>query len=157
MRRGKFFALLAPLAVFGSSTGLRTGGASASRELKINGQRIAIGAAALIVAVAISSVSIVDSAYAQCSGATPVTMTFKNLNPYPVWLADTVTTGTVTPPSGAGGKGYNLEILANSQMQVCTSSNLVSGTFWARTECNFQLFNADPNYADCNSSTDCGG
>lgn len=111
----------------------------------------------MILAVAISSVSIVDSAYAQCSGATPVTMTFKNLNPYPVWLADTVTTGTVTPPSGAGGKGYNLEILANSQMQVCTSSNLVSGTFWARTECNFQQFNADPNYADCNSSTDCGG
>jgi hypothetical protein len=157
MCRGKIIALLAPLAIFGSSTELRTGYVGPSRELKTVGQRIAIWAAAMILAAAVSSVSIVDSAYAQCSGATPVTMTFKNQNPYPVWLADTVTTGTVTPPSGAGGMGYNLEILANSQMQVCTSSNLVSGTFWARTECNFQRFNADPNYADCNSSADCGG
>jgi len=128
MRQGKIFALSAPLAVW---------------------------AAAMIFAVAVGSIGMVDSAYAQCSGGTPVTMTFKNQNHYPVWLADTVSSGTVIPPSGAGGKGDSLEILANSQIQVCTSSNIVSGTFWARTECNFQQFNADPNYADCDTSADC--
>ena len=87
MRRGKIFALLAPLAIW---------------------------AAVIILTLAVGSVCIVDSAYAQCSGSTPVTMTFKNQNPYPVWLGDTAGGGTITPPSGTGGKGYNLEILANS-------------------------------------------
>jgi len=111
MRRGKIFAPSAPLAVFGSFARL--------------------WAAVTILAVAVSSVCVADSAYAQCSGPTPVTMTFKNQNSYPVWLGDTSGAGTITPPAGTGGKGYSLEIPANSQMQVCTSSNVVSGNFWA--------------------------
>jgi len=131
MRRGKIFAWLAPLAIFGSS------------------------AAAMFMAVAISSVCFVDSAYAQCSGSTPVTMTFKNQNHYPVWLGYNADGGTIAPPLGPGGEGYNLQILANSQMQVCTSSNVSSGIFWARTECHFKQFEADPDYKDCNSYADC--
>lgn len=88
MRRGKIFSLLAPLAIFGSS------------------------AAAMFMAVAISSVCFVDSAYAQCSGSTPVTMTFKNQNPYPVWLGYNADAGTIAPPSGPGGLQ-----LANSGQQ----------------------------------------
>ena len=132
MRRGKIFALLAPLAIFGSLT------------------------AAVFLAVAVSSICFVDSAYAQCSGSTPVTMTFKNQNPYPVWLGYNAGAGTIAPPLGPGGKGYNLQILANSQMQVCTSSDVASGSFWARTECHFKDFEADPDYAACNTSADCG-
>jgi Thaumatin family len=130
MRRGKIFALSAPLAVW---------------------------AAVMTLALVIGSVCAVDSAYAQCSGGTPVTMTFKNQNHYPVWLGDNTGGGTVTPPSGTGGKGYNLEIPANGQMQVCTSSNVSSGIFWARTECDFTPFSNDPDndYVDCNSQSDC--
>jgi len=130
MRQGKIFALSAPLAVW---------------------------AAVMILAVAVGSVGMVDSAYAQCSGGTPVTMTFKNQNHYPVWLGDNTGAGTVSPPSGTGGKGYNLEIPANGQMQVCTSSTVSSGIFWARTECDFSPFTNDPDndYVDCNSQSDC--
>ena len=113
-------------------------------------------AAAMFMAVAVSSVCSVDSAYAQCSGSTPVTMTFKNQNPYPVWLGYNADAGTIAPPLGPGGKGYNLQILANSQMQVCTSSDVSSGIFWARTECHFKDFDADPDYVACNTSADCG-
>src|SRR5580704_3058256 len=112
--------------------------------------------AAMFMAVAVCSVCFVDSAYAQCSGSTPVTMTFKNQNPYPVWLGYNADAGTIAPPLGPDGEGYNLQILANSQMQVCTSSNVSSGIFWARTECHFKDFDADPDYAACNTSADCG-
>jgi hypothetical protein len=110
----------------------------------------------MFMAVAFSSVCSVDSAYAQCSGSTPVTMTFKNQNPYPVWLGYNAGAGTIAPPLGPGGKGYNLQILANSQTQVCTSSDVASGSFWARTECHFKDFEADPDYVACNTSADCG-
>ena len=108
------------------------------------------------MAVAVSSVCSVDSAYAQCSGSTPVTMTFKNQNPYPVWLGYNAGAGHNSTAIGTGGEGLQL---GNSGQQPDAGlyvEQRCSGSFWARTECHFKDFDADPDYVACNTSADCG-
>ena len=86
---------------------------------------------------------------AACSSTS---LTLVNQNPYTIWLGENVQTGAIlTPP------GNNWEMGPGDSISLCAPADWTSGTFWARTECNFAAFQADPDddYVQCNSQSDC--
>jgi len=84
-------------------------------------------------------------------------VTLKNQNRYPVWLGESISSGGVlAPPPGPSELGANWELLPRGSVTLCAPTNWTSGVFWARTQCNFSgTFGEDPDYKDCNSTSDC--
>jgi len=79
-------------------------------------------------------------------------VTLANQNSYPIWIGENVSTGAIlTPP------GNNWKLDAGDSISLCAPADWTSGSFWARTECDFSKFNADPDedYVDCTSQSDC--
>ncbi|HEY4930646.1 MAG TPA: thaumatin family protein [Terriglobales bacterium] len=104
-------------------------------------------------AVAMLTIAIVQiaqpTAMASCSSSS---VTIVNQNPFPIWLGETVTPAdqVLTPPSN------NWEINSGNSVSLCLPSNWTSGSFWARTECNFAgTFGQDPNYKACQNPSGC--
>src|SRR5882757_6183265 len=80
-------------------------------------------------------------------------LTFVNQNSYPIWIGEGVQTGSILMPPG-----NNWELDSGNSFSVCVPPNWTSGTFWARTECNFAgTFGQDPDndYVDCTSASQC--
>ena len=86
-------------------------------------------------------------------------LTFSNQNSFPIWIGEGIQTGAVLTPPNSDWK-----IDAGGSFSLCAPTNWTSGTFWARTECDFEdLYqsgtangNSRPGaFTTCNSSTDC--
>lgn len=82
---------------------------------------------------------------------TSTSLTLANQNSYPIWIGENVSVGAVlTPPNN------DWELGAGDSINLCVPADWTSGSFWARTECNFSgTFGQDSNYVDCTSSSQC--
>ena len=85
---------------------------------------------------------------------TSTSVTLSNQNPYPIWIGENVSTGSILFP----GNTASWELDSGDSKSVCIPADWTSGIFWARTECNFsETFGQDPDndYVDCTSSSQC--
>ena len=83
---------------------------------------------------------------------TSTSVTLSNQNPYPIWIGENVSTGSILFP----GNTANWELDSGDSKSVCIPADWTSGIFWARTECNFAgTFGQDSNYVDCTSTSQC--
>jgi hypothetical protein len=89
---------------------------------------------------------------APASTCAATSVTLANQNSYPIWIGENVSAGAIlTPP------GNNWQLGAGDSVNLCVPADWTSGSFWARTECNFSgTFGQDSNYADCTSASQCG-
>jgi len=112
---------------------------------------------AIASAIAFAGIGVLfPSASAAQSGCGSASVTLKNNNTFPIWVGENITQGSILPlPSGGWMMGANGS--GSDTNTLCIPSDWTSGTFWARTECNFDLFKADPDsdYLSCTSATQC--
>jgi hypothetical protein len=121
---------------------------------------VSLGLSLLFLLSAFSTTAFAQHAQpvsAPTCAATSVTLA--NKNSYPIWIGEGIQTGAVlTPP------GNNWEIGSGGSVSLCLPSTWTSGTFWARTECDFtDLYqsgtasgNSRPGaFTTCSASSDC--
>lgn len=114
-------------------------------------------AAAILVAVVISfkggamAQSGEPASVATC-GTTAVKLSNQNKT-FSIWIGENVTGGALLLPPG-----NNWQLPPGGSLTLCLPGDWTSGTFWARTECDFSgTFGQDPDndYVDCTSQSDC--
>ncbi len=127
----------------------------------IGGKYKLTGFAALIAIVICAVISFNGPATAQNTRAMPLaaptctttSVTLRNQNSFPIWIGESVNAGSILSPPG-----NNWQLDAGSSLSLCVPGDWTSGTFWARTECDFNgTFGADPDndFVDCTSQSDC--
>ena len=131
---------------------LREGRRLMRHKVKIVVDSMVACAALAALSTAITLLFASSRAYAQCAGSN---LTLVNKESFPIWLGETVsyspTNFPILVPSGS-----NWEIMPNNSVTLCAPTTWLSGTFWARTGCDFTgTFGQDPDYKACNTKTDC--
>jgi hypothetical protein len=120
-----------------------------------------IGSAASIAATMLVAVVISFKGGAMAQSGEPASVAtcsttavkLSNQNSFPIWIGENVTAGTLLVPPG-----NNWELAPSGSLSLCLPADWTSGTFWARTECDFNgTFGQDPDhdYVDCTSQSDC--
>ncbi len=130
---------------------------------KFRGSRWLIPAAVAMLSVVLNSWT--ATAIAQTKQPAPIPtcgateVTLANQNSYPIWIGEGIESGGIfTPP------GNNWEINSGGSFSLCLPASWTSGTFWARTECDFtDLYQSGPAsgnsrpgaFTTCGTSSDC--
>ena len=121
---------------------------------------VSLGLSLLFLLSAFSTTAFAQHAQpASAPTCAATSLTLANHNSYPIWVGENITTGSIlTPP------GNNWEIGSGGSVSLCVPADWTSGTFWARTECDFtdlyQSGTASGNtrpgaFTTCNAKSDC--
>ena len=113
---------------------------------------VSLGLSLLFLLSAFSTAFAQQTQPAGVPTCTSTSVTLSNQNPYPIWIGENVSTGSILFP----GNTANWELDSGDSKSVCIPADWTSGIFWARTECNFAgTFGQDSNYVDCTSTSQC--